>query len=167
MKYSTLASPRLVLCTVLAPTVALTIPIIMCVFSNNISSLFYVVTIHLFMNLIYFLIYQRAFVLATYSQSGIKNKYLNLSYDDIQYATIIDVELCKYSLIPTIHCEMICFSATKRESSFWTCSKNECILLPHTPKVLCRLKECAGGKDRQWLTDLTRSTVQHKGNTQT
>ncbi len=158
MKYSTLASPSLVLCTIFEPTVVLTIPIIICLWNHTVLSISIIVSLHLFMNLFYFLIYHRAFVLATYSQSGIKNKYLNLSYDDIRYATIIDVELCKYSLIPTIHIEMICLSTTKRESSFWTYPKNECILLPHTPKVLRRLKECAGGKEREWLTYLIRST---------
>jgi hypothetical protein len=96
------------------------------------------------MNLLLFLFFHSAFISVTYSQNGIRNKYLNLSFDDIQYADIIDVELLKYSLIPTINIQLICLSMNKQEYSFWNYSKKDCILLPNTPKVLRQLKECSG-----------------------
>lgn len=156
MKYSTLVSPPLVVYSIFAPTVVLAIPLVMCIFNNTILSLFIVVSIHLIMNLILFLVFHRAFIAVTYSRCGIKNRYLNLSFDDIHYATIIDVELLKYSLIPTINIQMICLSTNKQESSFWNCSKNDCILLPYTLKVLCQLKKCLGDKDRVWFSALVQ-----------
>jgi len=155
MKYFTLTSPALVMFSIFSPTVVCVIPIIMCICSKKISLIFMAVLMDLFMNLIFFVFYHRAFILVTYSQHGIKNKYFDLSFDDIQYATIIDVELLKYSLIPTINIQLICLSTNKKESSFFNYSINDCILLPNTPKVLRRLKECSGDKGREWLSALT------------
>ena len=155
MKHSTLVSPTLVMYSVFAPTVALMIPLIMCILNKTIFALLVVGLIHLFMNLMLFIFFHSAFILVTYSQYGIKNKYLKLSFDNIQHATIIDVELLKYSLIPTINVQLICLSTNKQEASFWNYSKKDCILLPYTQKVLCQLKECMGQKDREWFSSIS------------
>ena len=141
MKHFTIVSPFLIMYSIFAPTIVLLIPIIICVLNNNLSSFVIVVSLHLLLNLVLFLFFHSAFILVTYSQCGIKNRYLNLSFDDIQYATIIDVELLKYSLIPTKEIQFICLSRTKQKSSFWNYSKKDCILLPYTPKVLRQLKD--------------------------
>lgn len=143
MKHSTLAAPKLVMYSVFSPTVVLAIPLIICILSKTVFSLVIAVSIHLFANLILFLLFHRAFIPVTYSQDGIKNKYLNLSFDDIQFATIIDVELLKYSIIPTVDVQLICLSTKEQEASFWNYPEKDCILLPNTPKVLRQLKECS------------------------
>ena len=146
MKHSTLASPTLVMYSIFSPTVVLAIPLIICVLSKTIFSILIFVSIHLFANLILFIFFHRAFIPVTYSKEGVKNKYINLSFDDIQFATIIDVELLKYSFIPTIDVQLICLSTKKQESSFWNYSKKDCVLLPNTPKVLRQLKECSNNR---------------------
>ena len=146
MKHFTLASPTLVIYSIFAPTVAILIPLIICVLDNTAQTLIMVVLLHLHMNFVCFLFFHRAFTIVTYSQCGIKNKYLYLRYDDIQHATIIDVELFKYSIGRTITIQMICLSTDKQKNSFWKCSKRGCILLPNTPKVLHRLKEYSGNR---------------------
>ena len=161
MKYFTLVSPFLVMYSIFTPTVVLTIPLIICILNNNMSDLLIVVLLHLLLNLMLFLFFHSAFILVNYSECGIKNKFLNLSFDDIQYATVIDVELLKYSLIPTIKIQLICLSTTKQKSSFWNYSKNDCILLPNTPKVLRQLKECSRNRSNA-IRDLW-TQGEHKG----
>ena len=143
MKHFTLVSPKLVMYSIFSPTAVLVIPLIICILNKTVFSLLVFVSIHLFANLILFLFFHRAFMPVIYSKDGVKNKYVNLSFDDIRFATIIDVELLKYSLIPTIDVQLICLSAKKQESSFWNYPKRDCILLPNTPKVLRQLKECS------------------------
>lgn len=143
MKHSTLAAPKLVMYSVFSPTVVLAIPLIICILSKTVFALIIFASIHLFANLILFLFFHRAFIPVTYSQDGIKNKYINLSFDDIRYATIIDVELLKYSFIPTVDVQLICLSTKEQEASFWNYPEKDCILLPNTPKVLRQLKECS------------------------
>ena len=143
MKHSTLAAPKLVMYSVFSPTVALVIPLIICILNKTVFSLLVFASIHLFANLILFLFFHRAFMLVIYSKDGVKNKYVNLSFDDIRYATIIDVELLKYSFIPTVDVQLICLSTKEQEASFWNYPEKDCILLPNTPKVLRQLKECS------------------------
>lgn len=154
MKYSTLASPPLVMYSIFTPTVVLLIPLFICIFNNTASSFSVVISLHLVMNLILFLFFHSAFILVTFSPHGMKNRYLEVNYDDIRYATIIDVELLRYSLLPTISIQLICLSKNKPESSFWNYSKNDCILLPYNSKVLCQLKECLGDNDKEWFSAL-------------
>ena len=154
MKYSTLASPSLVLYTIFSPTVGLMIPLTVCICSNRISSIFWVVSVHLWLNMMLFLTFHSAFTLVTYSQDGIKNKYLSLSFDDIKYATILDTELNKYIPGLKINIPLICLGTTINESSFFTHSKRSCILLPYTSKVLRQLEDCLGDRDPEWFSFL-------------
>ena len=148
MNHHTLVSPHLLLFSVFAPTIVLAIPLTICIVVFSIQAVIVVCCIHLMMNLILILFYHRAFGLVSFSKNGIKNRYLELKYENIDFATLIEVDLLKFSLIPTIHVQMICLSSTKQACSFWNYSKKECICVPRTRRVLKRLKECSESRSK-------------------
>jgi hypothetical protein len=101
------------------------------------------ILLHLVMNLLIFLFYHNAFIVVSCSHNGIKNRYMNLCFEDINYASVISVDLLKYNLLPTITIRMICVSEDEIVCSFFNYNKRKCILLPASKKLLTMLLECS------------------------
>jgi len=148
MKYSKLVSPQLVLYTIFAPTAVSIIPLVICIGQHKLSLVIMLASFHLFGNLLLLIFNHRAFGRVSFSRCEVSNRYLKLNYEDIQFASIIEVDLFKYRLFPTLHIQMICLSKKKQECDFLSYPKNECIVLPRTKRTLRQLKECSENRSQ-------------------
>ena len=148
MKYSKLVSPQLVLYTIFAPTAVWIIPLVICIGQHKLSLVIVLASFHLFGNLFFLFFTHRAFGRVSFSRCEVSNRYLKLNYEDIQFATIIEVDPFEYRLFPRLHIQMICLSKNKQECSFLSYPKNECIVLPRTKRTLRQLKECSENRSQ-------------------
>lgn len=139
MKYVTLTSPTLAMYSIFSPTVIFLLPLIFSFLSINgrfISNLMMILLVHFLMNIILVLIFRNAFQLVFCSKYGIKNKHINLKWEDINYVTTTTIELFKWSILPTIDIDLICISQKETTCSFWNITQKEYILLPLNKKNL-------------------------------
>lgn len=150
MKYKTFSSPPLVAFTLFSPSVILLIPFVFCCLINqaHITKNFLIISIiHLIMNLLIFLFFHRAFSIVSIDTEGIRNNYVHLKWTEVGCVNTNTIELLKYSLLPTIHINLVCISLKKESCSFWKTNK-DCILISMNKKNLNMLAKYSNGSSK-------------------
>lgn len=102
MKHTTFASPALVMYSMIPPAILFLVPFMISCVSLRVQNILMIISAFISMSAIISMILRHAFVLVSYGQHGIATRHLSLAFEDIHYATTIDVEILKYCLLPTI-----------------------------------------------------------------
>jgi hypothetical protein len=147
-------SIKLILYSLFAPTIVLLIPLVAgvlnLVYNHAISFLLTCIFLNVLMSSIISIVHKHAFGLVKYSQEGIENRHLKLDFNDIHSITVIEVELLKYTFLPTISVQMVCLATDKQDCSFYHYPRKKCILMPYTPKVIDELFEFSSKQSEEF-----------------
>lgn len=141
------ASIPLVLCTFLIPSLLCILLLFPLLLSQADAMLFFfLIFFYVFYLSISFAIWHNAFCRFEMDESGIRNKYIEIKWEEIQSYKICPIEWMKYSLIPTIQLPSILCIGKVNDGGFITQNPHDCVFFALTKKNQKMFQQCAKGK---------------------
>ena len=151
MKYRSIAHPTMVLFVFVFPFSILIIPTILFCFVPNDNSFVngvFISILYVVISTINAIFYHNAFVPFEMNLLGLKNNKWNINWEDINHIEILEVDLLKFSLLPTIKLSSVICIGTVQKGNFIFQSSRKCIFFAMSSKNLKFLKNFAKGKSK-------------------
>ena len=141
-KYQTFASPSLVTFA-LFPWELIILIVLLLIVETKLLAVLWTVTMYLIVSAIIVLIYHNAFTIVKIDESGISNNYATFKWEEIDCIETLSVDLFKYSLIPTIQVDILCFSKSNKNQSFLGTNR-DCIFVEATKQNIAIIESHMG-----------------------
>ena len=141
-------SNKIIAYALLSPSFILIITFILFCLGNHSKFMEYLVVgliLYITLSSVISIILHNAFSVVEIDTKYIKNKHIQIEWEEIGCVKTFDVELMKFSLLPTIEISFVCLSKEKESCSFWRPNK-KCIFFAMTKKNLNIISKFSDGK---------------------